>query len=249
MTTRLIKHLKMTHESSRTDFRWRNLRNLVKTYIQGKAVLDAGCGTGHLTLELLQDGFVVTATDYSPELVDFTKGVLKQAGFSPGVYQLDLRNAKALAEDNYDTVICLDVLEHIDDDMIALRNLKTALKPGGVLIISVPALSWLYSHRDEEIGHHRRYNKRELLEKLTAAGFEISTIKFWNFIGLFPYLISEKLLKISIDKNVRNNNESRLARVANDFLNVWFEYFENNLSSPIGLSLIAVCIRPEMQEQ
>ncbi len=241
--------MKETHESSKVDFRWRNLRNLVKTHIQGKTILDAGCGTGHLTLELLQEGFSVTAMDYSPELVDFTKGVLKQAGFFPSVYQLDLRNAKVLAEDNYDTVICLDVLEHIDDDMIALRNLKTALKPGGVLIISVPALSWLYSHRDEEIGHYRRYNKHELLKKLTAAGFEISTIKFWNFIGLFPYLISEKLLKISIDKNVRNNNESRLARVANDFLNVWFEYFENNLSSPIGLSLIAVCIRPEMQEQ
>jgi len=243
MTTSLTKHLKETHENSKVDFRWRNLRNLVKRHIRGNNILDAGCGTGHLTLELLQEGFTVTATDYSQELVDFTKEMLNQAGFFPDVYQLDLRNAKNLAE-NYDTIVCLDVLEHIDDDLIALQNLKNALKPGGVLIISVPALGWLYSHRDEEIGHYRRYNKHELLKKLTDAGFEISTIRFWNLTGLLPYLISEKLLKISIDKNVRNNNRSRSARITNNLLNVWFEHFENNFNSPIGLSLIAVCIRP-----
>lgn len=248
MTTSLINHLKKTHEKSKTDFRWRNLRNLVKTHIQGTNILDAGCGTGHLTLELLQDGFTVTATDYSQDLVDFTKGILQQAGFSPDIYQLDLREAKTLSEENYDTIVCLDVLEHIDDDLIALKNLKNALKPGGVLIISVPAIGWLYSHRDEEIGHYRRYNKPELLEKLMTVGFETSTIRFWNFIGLFPYLISEKLLKISIDKNVRNNSESTFARIANNLLNVWFEHFENNLSSPIGLSLIAVCTRPKIRE-
>jgi len=244
MATNLIKHLKETHESSGVDFRWRNLRNLVKTHIQGNNILDAGCGTGHLTLELLQEGFTVTATDYSQELVDFTRKLLDQTDYCANVYQLDLRETKTLTEENYDTIVCLDVLEHIDNDMIALQNLKNALKPGGVLIISVPALSWLYSYRDEEIGHYRRYNKHELLKKLADAGFEISTIRFWNLTGLLPYLISEKLLKISIDKNVRNNNKSRSARITNNLLNVWFEHFENNFNSPIGLSLIAVCIRP-----
>lgn len=244
MVTSLVKHLKETHESSKVDFRWRNLRNLVKKHIIGNNILDAGCGTGHLTLELLQEGFTVTATDYSQELVDFTRELLDQTDYCANVYQLDLRETKTLTEENYDTIVCLDVLEHIDNDMIALQNLKTALKPGGVLIISVPALSWLYSHRDEEIGHYRRYNKHELLKKLMDAGFEISTIRFWNLIGLLPYLISEKLLRISIDKNIRNNNKSRSARITNNLLNVWFEHFENNFNSPIGLSLIAVCIRP-----
>jgi len=244
MTTNLIKHLKTTHESSRTDFRWRNLRKLVKTYIRGNNILDAGCGTGHLTLELLQEGFTVTATDYSQELVDFTREAIDQTDYCARVYWLDLRKTETLAEDNYDTIICLDVLEHIDDDMIALKNLKSALKPGGVLIISVPALDWLYSHRDEEIGHYRRYNKHELLKKLTDAGFEISMIRFWNLTGLLPYLILEKLLKISIDKSVRNNNKSRSAKITTRLLNVWFEHFENNFNSPIGLSLIAVCIKP-----
>jgi len=131
MTTSLINHLKTTHENSKTDFRWRNLRNLVKTHIKGTNILDAGCGTGHLTLELLQDGFTVTATDYSQDLVDFTKRILQRAGFSPDVYQLDLREAKTLSEEIYDTIVCLDVLEHIDDDLIALQNLKNALNREG----------------------------------------------------------------------------------------------------------------------
>jgi len=95
MASSLIDRLKKTHESSKTDFRWRNLRKLVKTYIQGEKILDAGCGTGHLTLELLQDGFNVTAMDYSQELVNFTKEVLEQEGFLPDVHQLDLRNTQS----------------------------------------------------------------------------------------------------------------------------------------------------------
>ena len=112
MVTSLVKHLKETHESSKVDFRWRNLRNLVKKHIIGNNILDAGCGTGHLTLELLQEGFTVTATDYSQELVDFTRELLDQTDYCANVYQLDLRETKTLTEENYDTIVCLDVLEH-----------------------------------------------------------------------------------------------------------------------------------------
>lgn len=248
MTIELEQLLKQTHQSSEVDFRWINLRKLVINEVIGDNILDAGCGTGHLTLELLKRGFNVTATDYSQELIDFSKEKIYQAGFYPDMYQLDLRIDNILKKEYFDTIICLDVLEHIDDDIQVIHNLKNALKPGGLLIISVPALNCLYSRRDQEIGHYRRYNKNELRKKITDTGLSVSRIRFWNMIGLAPYFISEKLLNFSIDKHIRNNKESKFARAINKVLNLWFMYFENNVRTPIGLSLIAICKKPEVNK-
>lgn len=244
MTVSLVAHLKKTRGNSKVDFRWQNLRAIIKNEIKGKNILDAGCGTGHLTLELLQEGFNVVATDYSEELVDFAKDMLNQAGFSSDIFQLDLCDNETLKKEYFDTIICLDVIEHIDKDVLALQNLTSALKPGGILIISVPALNFLYSNRDKEIGHFRRYSKPEFQNKLISVNLEVTMIRFWNMIGVFPYFISEKVLKISIDNKVRNNDESRIARTANVLLNLWFKYVENNFRSPIGMSLIAICKKP-----
>lgn len=241
MTEHLVNHLKKTHECSGGDFRWKNIRKLVKKEVKGRIVLDAGCGTGHLACELLQEGYSVTATDYSQELVNFTQEKIRELNLHAKVYRVDLLNPTALPESYFDTIVCLDVLEHIEDDTTVLHNLKHMLKPGGVLILSVPACSWLYSLRDKEYGHYRRYNKPDLIRKLVDAELMVNSIRFWNIIGFFPYLILEKMLNQRIDKNLRNQPESNIALEVNDLLNIWFEKFENNFSGPFGLSLIAVC--------
>ncbi|HDD44644.1 MAG TPA: methyltransferase domain-containing protein [Candidatus Desulfofervidus auxilii] len=241
MTSDLVDHLAKVHEYGKTDFRWLNLRKLVKKYVIGKSILDAGCGTGHMTLELLNDGYEVTAIDISQELVDFTKRIIKENNYRGEVHVLDLANAKVLGENKFDTIVCLDVLEHIRDDELAIKNLYYILKKNGHLIVSVPALRFLYGIRDKKIGHFRRYSKKELIKKLKNSGFQIVEIRYWNFLGVLPFLFSEKVLHSEVYEEIRYSKESFFSKFLNFLLDKWFFYIENNIRFPIGLSLIVIC--------
>lgn len=242
MDSKIIDHLEKIHESGKKDFRWENLRKLVKRYVIGECVLDAGCGTGHMTLGLCNEGYKVTAIDCSEKLTFFTKKILKKNNQKADVYTMNLLEVNSLGENRYDTILCLDVLEHIEDDQLALSNLAYTLKNEANLIISVPALGILYGQRDREIGHYRRYNKVDLIRLIENSGLDITEIRFWNFLGLIPVFISEKVLHKKINEGFRYNNKSPLSL---QLLNRWFSIIENNMQFPIGLSLIAVCKKRE----
>jgi SAM-dependent methyltransferase len=233
-------HIEKIHKSGKKDFRWNNLRELVSKYIEGNSVLDAGCGTGHMTLKLLKEGYIVTAIDCSRELTRFTQEIVKQNNLKAEVYTLDLLNVNQLGKNIYENAVCLDVLEHIDNDELALQKLISTLKKGGNLIISVPACSFLYGTRDGDIGHYRRYNKNDLISLIKKSGLEIKVIRYWNFLGFFPILLSEKLLHKKISEEIRYSKKPHHVCL-NYFLNKWFFVVENNVRFPIGLSLIAVC--------
>jgi len=129
------------------------LRKLVRKHLVGTRILDAGCGTGHTTLELLRDGYDVTAIDNSEDLVTFTKRLIEKDDFDADVIRLDLTESAVLGENRFDTILCLDVLEHIRDDRLAMINLYHILNKNGNIVISVPAIKYLYGIRDKKIGH------------------------------------------------------------------------------------------------
>jgi 2-polyprenyl-3-methyl-5-hydroxy-6-metoxy-1,4-benzoquinol methylase len=233
-------HIEKIHNSGKEDFRWNNLRELVLKYVEGSSVLDAGCGTGHMTLKLLNEGHAVTAIDRSKELTKFTQEAVKQDNFKAEVYTLDLLNVDQLGINIYENVICLDVLEHIDNDELALQKLVSTLKKGGNLIFSVPACSFLYGTRDRDIGHYRRYDKKDLISLIKKADLEIKVIQYWNFLGFFPTLFSEKLLHRKISEEIRYSKKPHYICL-NYLLNKWFFIVENNVRFSIGLSLIAIC--------
>jgi SAM-dependent methyltransferase len=209
--------------------------------IVGKKILDAGCGTGHLTLDLLQYGYDVTAIDYSDELVNFTKKTISDAQYSANVFSCDLISITDFNLPLFDTIVCLDVIEHIENDIIALMNLYSLLNPGGTLILSVPANKWIYGRRDKNVGHFRRYNRKELIKKIEDAGFTINSIRYWDFIGIFPVLLFEKIFSLPVDETVRYSRNMFISKIFHNVLNMWFTLVENNISFPVGLTLIAVC--------
>jgi glycosyltransferase involved in cell wall biosynthesis len=161
----------------------------------GKRVLEAGCGIGNLT-ELLLDRDRLVAGDVDPFYVEM---ISRRFGHLENfrTMQLDLTRAadyERLADESIDTIICLNVLEHIAPDQEVLGHFYRLLEPGGHAIILVPQHPWLYAPVDQTLGHERRYTTEELCEKLCRAGFEVVHRQGFNRLGALGWYVSGKLL-------------------------------------------------------
>lgn len=171
---------------ARRDIISRSLRSYFPA--GGAEVLDAGCGTGG-NLRLLSGFGRVRGLEMSPEAAEYSRGVLPGTEISTGALP---ENAREMAGHSFDLVVMLDVLEHINDDQAALLAVKDLLKPGGVLLVTVPAFQWLYGPHDEELHHHRRYSKATLKALASATGLKVERLTFFNFF-LFPWVVLSRL--------------------------------------------------------
>jgi glycosyltransferase involved in cell wall biosynthesis len=163
----------------------------------GRRVLEIGAGFGNMTRHL-RDAELLVASDLDPVGIEYMKGVFRDA---PNVriasYRLPLdpqtrEELRALA---LDTVVCLNVLEHIEDDRTTLADLFDVLRPGGRLVLLVPALQRLFGTLDVHLRHFRRYEKAELTEKLAAAGFAVEDCRFVNRPGVLGWYVNGKILR------------------------------------------------------
>lgn len=162
-------------------------KNFIRRWLEDNAFtdpifyVDLGCGTGGFGTEI-QNSFAMDKT----LLVDYSDEALKHIAKRPNVQtmQADL-TAPLNLPFSPNLITCMDVIEHIEDDVKILKNIHSVLQPEGLLIISTPAHSFLYSAWDKSLGHHRRYSKQGLVNKLEKAGFNIVSASYgWSF--LFP---------------------------------------------------------------
>ena len=198
--------------STNYDLRITNLARFILKKIKYKKgkFIDIGAGNG-LVLRFFKDrGFEVTGMELSQELCDAMKKNPQMRGIE--VVQGNITEKKG--SENFDYVLASDVIEHIEDDRKALKNLFSFVKPGGLLILTIPAHSHLFGKRDKAWGHHRRYDKKVLLDKLSILQGKVEFITYWNLSGYFPYLISEKVLRKPINESMRHSQSfvSRMVR-------------------------------------
>lgn len=160
----------------------------------GQRVLEAGCGIGNFT-ELLLDRERLICVDNDPlyvEMLNWRLGHLENVA----ALQFDLADLpgyERLAPEGIDTIVCLNVLEHIAPDEQVLRAYFDLLVPGGHAIILVPAHPSLYSPCDEALGHERRYTRIELHTKMQNAGFEVVSLEEFNRLGVPGWWMNRKL--------------------------------------------------------
>lgn len=160
----------------------------------GRRVLEIGAGIGNMSAFLAErERLVLTDTE------DYYLGRLRErfAG-RPHVTVAALRLPAVeahLAAERLDTVVCLNVLEHIEDDRASLRAMHDLLQPGGRLVLLVPALPALYGTLDEALGHFRRYTPRELRDKFTEAGFRMRRLEYFNLAGVPGWWFAGRVLK------------------------------------------------------
>jgi glycosyltransferase involved in cell wall biosynthesis len=173
--------------------RWMHRR--IAPYV-GRRVLEAGCGIGNLT-ELLLGADRLIASDFDPfyvEMIDRRFGHLENVRTTP----MDLTSAadyQAIEDEKIDTIICLNVLEHIELDEEVLGHFFRLLEPGGHAVILVPQHPWLYAPVDRVLGHCRRYTSDELRVKIERAGFEVVDQRGFNRFGTLGWLVSGKLFR------------------------------------------------------
>lgn len=208
--------------------------DLFKTYLKGD-ILEVGCGIGNFTNSLSSFGRV-WAIDIDKNYINETKHLTDKkakVGFGDiekGEYFFE--SASRDEQKKFDSVVCLNVLEHIRNDSIALKNLHNLLNDKGKLILLVPAHKFLYTKIDEELGHFRRYEKQRITKDLKNSGFQISTIRSLNFLGAIGWFISGKIL------NDGFVDESKIKFF--NFLSPFFLKLENVLEPPIGTSILII---------
>jgi glycosyltransferase involved in cell wall biosynthesis len=160
----------------------------------GDRVYEAGCGIGNFT-ELLLEKERLVCVDNDPFYIEM---IHRRFGHLENVRTdyIDLSERegnRSLARESLDTVISLNVVEHIERDEEAIAHFYDVLTPGGHAIILVPAHPWLFTECDRTLGHHRRYTQAELRGKLAAAGFEVVSVEQFNRLGVLGWWLNGKL--------------------------------------------------------
>lgn len=195
-------------------------------------ILDFGCGTGRNIIELKKFGDV-GGIDIAAKSKEFCK----KRGLSIKLVDISKKEANFKCyEKKYDLITAFDVIEHIGDDMLVLKRLKSFLKNDGVLLITVPAFDFLWSNHDKVLHHKRRYNKKELITKLKRGGFSIELVSYYNLF-IFPFAILRKII----------NPKSSSVGLTKDWFGGIFKYLymlEEALirknKVPFGVSIICV---------
>jgi len=153
--------------------RSRLMRRLLKGH-RGR-LIDVGCGDGFFLLQLAQMGFQCAGLDASAAMIERCRARVPEADLFCGAIQ------DYAPSEPFDVAVCGEVLEHIQDDIGMLWHIRRLLKPGGVLVLSVPLDMALWNEADERAGHVRRYTRPEIIAKLTEAGFSPLTYVVWGY--------------------------------------------------------------------
>lgn len=212
-------------------------RRIQKTL--GKRVLEIGVGYGTYTQMLLEHGCAVRATDIAPECVrQVQERFGKHPHLSTGCLDLtDANSVKQHADFQADTIVCLNVLEHIEHHQTALEWLREIVTPGAQFALIVPAHQHLYGQMDAEAGHYRRYSRRSAAEVMSSAGWQVMSTRYLNFVGMLGWWYHNRVRKDAGLKDARVNQQMKQ-------VDTWLPRFAR-LTDPLlrnlaGLSVLAV---------
>jgi SAM-dependent methyltransferase len=169
----------------------------------GARVLDVGCGSGANRPVLAQAGRFTVGIDFSavPLELDPANDRDRAARVQGDAERLPFRG------EAFDLVVSLDVLEHLKDDRLGARELRRVVRPGGVIVVFVPALNILWGLQDEVSHHLRRYTRRQLLDVLTSAELRIERMTYFNTILFLPILAARLAMRIYRPPTLKTENE------------------------------------------
>lgn len=196
-------------------------------------ILDVGCGTG-ANLEMLAEFGDAEGVDVSDDALKFcrAKGLKTHKG---------LAEELPFEDESFDVVTALDVVEHLDDDIAGLKEMHRVLRRGGKTLIFVPAFMWLWGVQDDISNHRIRYTRKQIVDRLELAGFEVERATYANITFFAPILLGRTLMKLTGVKPESENNVNIAA-----FNGVFGKLFSaekfwlKRANFPLGVSIVVV---------
>ncbi|HJN25879.1 MAG TPA: class I SAM-dependent methyltransferase [Rhodospirillales bacterium] len=206
-------------------------------YLSGRAV-EFGAGIGNISTLIRP---YVTSLDLVEPSANLAAPLQQRFAGDDGIAiygePLEIR-LPAIGDETYDSVLLVNVLEHIEDDIGALDGFYRILKPGGHLLLFVPALKFLYSDLDKLVGHFRRYQKPELDERVAGAGFGIIQSRYFDILGVAPWWLFNTMLGATgFSPLLTGINDAAVVPLSRGM--------EGLVAPPFGKNVLLVARRPE----
>src|SRR4051794_4169383 len=219
--------------SAKNYFTWQS--NMVTREL-GRRVVEVGCGIGNFTAKLL-DRESVIALDIEPDCVERLK---ERYPNQPNLHTFagDAASVlRGLSRFRPDSCVCLNVLEHIEDDYEAIDAMASVLEPGGIIVLMIPAFPALYGPIDRNLGHFRRYNRESIHQLAQASNLRIKKLRYMNTVGFFGWWANSHLFK-------REAQSSGQIQLFDGFVVPIMSRVERLAPPPFGQSLFVVLQKP-----
>jgi SAM-dependent methyltransferase len=198
-------------------------------------VAEVGAGDGEFSRMLLELG-PRSLTLFEPSSAMYERQAAKLGGDARVQRENATFTERAAAYENkLDTIVYVNVLEHVEDDRNELALMHRALRPDGRVCIFVPALQWLMSDHDRAIGHFRRYGRRELQTKVREAGFDIEQLHFFDSLGVLSWWLCMRVLKLPLKAGSVDLYDRMFVPV--------LRTFESIVRPPLGKNLLLIARR------
>jgi glycosyltransferase involved in cell wall biosynthesis len=169
------------------------MADVIRPYV-GEKVLEIGAGTGNLTVQLIPRT-LYWVSDVNPLYLNYLERVRLDRPYMEVGYTDGEKGESFPKGTKFDTVICLNVVEHLADDLTALTNFRDVLEDQGRAIVLVPCGPWLFGSLDEVLGHHRRYTRKQLTDLVERAGFHLERMLEFNRVGVIAWWLNACLLR------------------------------------------------------
>lgn len=240
-----LEEYERMYESERSHFWFRSVREVVLDQVRALApapvdVLDVGCGTGG-TLNEMPTLWWTLGVDLSPEALRFAAQRGHRRLVRASAERLPLPDAR------FDLAFALDVIEHCPNDDAGAAELFRVLRPGGLLVATVPAFQALFGPHDVALQHQRRYRRAGLGALLERAGFSLERLTYFNTLLFAPSAAVRLASKLLPERRAPRSDVQPLPRLVNELL---YRVFHSErallrgMNLPIGLSILAVARRP-----
>ena len=190
----------------------------IKPFLKGD-ILEIGSGIGNISQYVIADGLHITLSDFNDEYYQWLKERFSGLPAVQDILQIDLlhpdfQKKYSFLCERFDTVFLLNVIEHIEDDITAVKNCKFLMKQNGHLILLAPAYNWLYCRFDRELGHYRRYTLDSMKHILRSNELYIHSGNYFNGIGIIGWLLWGKIMKRKMIGNKEMSAFNRFVSIA-----------------------------------